>query len=552
MYLYYDRYGTLKEQITFNPARVGNSNVNKIFVYWEGVEEFTDWAQELALQTRYLLQDNTQYPSATTFGFSAQPETAELPFDKNQDLKYFKYYKEYKFLTIDIPDEVLSYNGAVKSYIWVLNADKKRILGLGVFAFMVDGDINEVIPDENISLAQWNMISAQLGLLSGSVIDVTCDIETNTLKVYYANGLTAIRNLPPNGARPTISSDFLREMIFSTDAWVQDGEQGYYLALSSSQVGFTDDKFFIQLEEKGEYNSKQGGFVLSNNIFKGNDGSVLLYSAKPFDGRLLLVGGDLLKDLNLENGTGTGSLVQKRLKSDGVTWTTAKAYQGASTAFGGGTQAGRTEEEFNAYFWDSTKNVPLNNGGGKNSSGEILDNHGLTYKESYSFSVAEGEQTKALGRGSHSEGYYTETKEEYSHAEGWKTFSKGLASHAEGSQTSAIGKYSHAEGFGTSAKGNCSHSEGMSTVAIGEFSHVEGFSTRTLERYQHIEGMYNADNPNALHIVGNGTSENARKNAFEVLEDGRAKVQSAPTESDDVLRLNEFSALTQEQVDLLF
>ena len=154
MYLYYDRYGTLKEQITFNPARVGNSNVNKIFVYWEGVEEFPDWAQELALQTRYLLQDNTQYPSATTFGFSAQPKTAELPFDKNQDLKYFKYYKEYKFLTIDIPDEVLSYNGAVKSYIWVLNADKKRVLGLGVFAFMVDGDINEVIPDENISLAQ--------------------------------------------------------------------------------------------------------------------------------------------------------------------------------------------------------------------------------------------------------------------------------------------------------------------------------------------------------------------------------------------------------------
>ena len=129
MYLYFDRYGTLKEQITFNPARVGNSNVNKIFVYWEGVEELPDWAQELALQTRYLLQDNTQYPSATTFGFSAQPETAELPFDKNQDLKYFKYYKEYKFLTIDIPDEVLSYNGAVKSYIWVLNADKKRILG---------------------------------------------------------------------------------------------------------------------------------------------------------------------------------------------------------------------------------------------------------------------------------------------------------------------------------------------------------------------------------------------------------------------------------------
>lgn len=325
MYLYFDRYGTLKEQITFNPARVGNSNVNKIFVYWEGVEEFPDWAQELALQTRYLLQDNTQYPSATTFGFSAQPETTELPFDKNQDLKYFKYYKEYKFLTIDIPDEVLSYNGAVKSYIWVLNADKKRILGLGVFAFMVDGDINEVVPDENISLAQWNMISAQLGLLSGSVIDVTCDIETNTLKVYYANGLTAIRNLPPNGAQTTISSDFLREMIFSADTWVQDGENGYYIYFRAETVGYTDNRFFVQLERDGEYNSdyynKTGSFVLSDNIFKGSDGSVLLYSNEPYSGRLLVVGGKLLSGDSLVTGL-TYNDVNSQLSyktADGIT-----------------------------------------------------------------------------------------------------------------------------------------------------------------------------------------------------------------------------------------
>lgn len=327
MYLYYDRHGTLKEQITFNPARVGNSNVNKIFVYWEGVEEFPDWAQELALQTRYLLQNNTQYPSATTFGFSAQPETAELPFDKNQDLKYFKYYKEYKFLTIDIPDEVLSYNGAVKSYIWVLNADKKRILGLGVFAFMVDGDINEVIPDENISLAQWNMISAQLGLLSGSVIDVTCDIENNTLKVYYANGLTAIRNLPPNGAQTTISSDFLREMIFSADTWVQDGENGYYIYFRAETVGYTDNRFFVQLERDGGYNSdyynKTGSFVLSDNIFKGSDGSVLLYSNEPYSGRLLVVGGKLLSGDSLVTGL-TYNSVNSQLSyktADGITHT---------------------------------------------------------------------------------------------------------------------------------------------------------------------------------------------------------------------------------------
>ena len=65
-------------------------------------------------------------------------------------------------------------------------------------------------------------------------------------------------------------------------------------------------------------------------------------------------------------------------------------------------------------------------------------------------------------------------------------------------------------------------------------------------------GHYNSPKTNTLVEVGNGTSANARRNAFEVLVDGRAKVQSAPIESDDVLRLNEFSVLTQEQVDSLF
>lgn len=409
---------------------------------------------------------------------------------------------------------------------------------------------------------------------------------------------------------------------------------------------------------------------------------------------------------NLENGTGTGSLVQKRLKSDGVTWTTAKAYQGASTAFGGGTQAGRTEEEFNSYFWDSVNNVPLHGGQGKTEDGKIKDNRGLTYEQSYSYAVAEGETTKAYGRGSHSEGSGTEATGEYSHAEGyhsystgdtahsegWNTYSlgrgshsegeesraeavgshaegynskalasyshaegikteaqgetahsegqntkaigsnshaegdttiangqashsegrqtnadglyshaegykskvqttaytpptgsgggsgsgvpgeveddpttrigqgahaegiltisAGYATHTEGARTAASGEYTHAEGYGTFAKGSCTHAEGYNTTAGASFthaegyqtivnhgySHVEGYYTKSSREAQHIEGKFNADNPNALHIVGNGTSETDRKNAFEVLQDGRAKVQSAPKDNDDVVR----------------
>ena len=53
---------------------------------------------------------------------------------------------------------------------------------------------------------------------------------------------------------------------------------------------------------------------------------------------------------------------------------------------------------------------------------------------------------------------------------------------------------------------------------------------------QTVVGRYNSPNNNAFFQVGNGDDENIRKNAFEVWSDGRAKVQTAPKEDDDVVR----------------
>lgn len=205
---------------------------------------------------------------------------------------------------------------------------------------------------------------------------------------------------------------------------------------------------------------------------------------------------------NIENGAGTGSLVQKRLRSDGVTWTTAKAYQGASTAFGGGTQAGRTEAEFNSYFWDSTKNIPINGGKGKNSDGKILDNNGLTYEKSYSYAVAEGDSTKALGRSSHAEGQQTQAIGASSHSEGLLTKSLGTTSHAEGSKSETVGNNSHAEGTQTIAQGYSSHSEGNISKSIGDNSHSEGYNNQSVGTNSHAEGSDTIANGLNAHTEG--------------------------------------------------
>lgn len=139
------------------------------------------------------------------------------------------------------------------------------------------------------------------------------------------------------------------------------------------------------------------------------------------------------------------------------------------------------------------------------------------------YSFAEGYFTTASGTGSHVEGYSTIASGGTSHAEGGSTTASGTASHAEGYSTTASGGESHAEGSHTTASGNQSHAEGRDTSASGNYSHAEGFKTIANHNSQHVEGEYNIADPSTaaanargtyVHIVGNGTADDARSNAL--------------------------------------
>ena len=145
------------------------------------------------------------------------------------------------------------------------------------------------------------------------------------------------------------------------------------------------------------------------------------------------------------------------------------------------------------------------------------------------YSLAEGNQTIASGLSSHAECNNTEASGEYSHAEGNNTTASGSDSHAEGSSTTASGPCSHAEGFSTIASGEYSHAEGRSTAASGDQSHAEGLWTKASHKSQHVEGEYNIEDTSTaaantrgtyVHIVGNGTADNARSNALTLTWDG--------------------------------
>ena len=165
------------------------------------------------------------------------------------------------------------------------------------------------------------------------------------------------------------------------------------------------------------------------------------------------------------------------------------------------------------------------------------------------YSHAEGQKTVASGSNSHTEGYKTKATERNSHAEGNSTVASGFESHAEGNSTVASGFNSHAEGnqsgaFGlnshaegllnnarginshaeglrTEAVGNNSHAEGQLTNARGVNSHAEGQGTVTEEVGGHVAGMYNAVVANGLFNFGIGSSDDKRKSAMIITNEGK-------------------------------
>lgn len=130
-----------------------------------------------------------------------------------------------------------------------------------------------------------------------------------------------------------------------------------------------------------------------------------------------------------------------------------------------------------------------------------------------------------------------------SRASGEYSFSYGVDTEATGARSAAFNHHSVASGERSFAV-NFSEASGKHAfsanygVATGEQSAAFGYATADSE-YQFAVGNKTAANTNALFKVGNNKSTNA----FEVLTDGRAKVQTKPEEDNDVVRLGDIKKL---------
>lgn len=297
-----------------------------------------------------------------------------------------------------------------------------------------------------------------------------------------------------------------------------------------------------------------------------------------------------------------------------------KSYQAASFTVGGGNRTGRTEAEFNDFYWDSVNNVGLH-GGSKDANGNIIDTYGDTYAESYSFGGTFGEVNINRGRDSIVGGIGNKVDALQSVVAGDRNVSITGAKHivagfnnnvtdvnntVNGDSNTVAGPDNIVGGYKNNVNGLANTINGANNTAEGDYNLIEGQANITASRSSTIVGYKNAigytrdDNlsnaqktilevrdefvagagntashgnggliglglktgrneqvaigvanegkSDTVFEVGNGSyiqdasgaiHVTSRKNAFEVLTDGRAKVQTAPKDNDDVVRFEE-------------
>lgn len=148
-----------------------------------------------------------------------------------------------------------------------------------------------------------------------------------------------------------------------------------------------------------------------------------------------------------------------------------------------------------------------------------------------------GTANKAAGNYSHAEGGNTAALATGSHTEGVQTIATGNGAHAEGAGSQATAQGAHAEGSATIASATNAHAGGGSSIASGQNSFSHGSGTIAAESAQTAIGRYNNQAASKfLFVIGNGTADNSRSDAFKVDDTGKIYVGS-DTEGIDITQL---------------
>ena len=172
----------------------------------------------------------------------------------------------------------------------------------------------------------------------------------------------------------------------------------------------------------------------------------------------------------------------------------------------------------------------------KDSIGAYSMAIGINTKSTGQASIALGIASTASGVGSAAIGHTNRAWGNYSMALGIGNVTNGYNSVAIGEENISSGGYSICIGRSGEAIGAVSLNTGYNTKTIGSYSTTFGqysiarsYNSLVIGRYNDSTSIsatsWNVNDP--VFVIGNGTADNARKNAFTVLKNGKTGINTA-------------------------
>ena len=158
-----------------------------------------------------------------------------------------------------------------------------------------------------------------------------------------------------------------------------------------------------------------------------------------------------------------------------------------------------------------------------------------------------GNNTTASGTASTAMGSSTDATAQYATAMGYNTTASGNASFAVGHSSEAKGFFSVAMGGstahadGTTAMGMYTNAVGLYSTSMGSYTTARDYSSLVIGRYNLTGTEGNSGSPtgfftaNNAFVIGNGTADNARSDAFIVKFSGDTTINNDLTVSGDVV-----------------
>lgn len=213
-------------------------------------------------------------------------------------------------------------------------------------------------------------------------------------------------------------------------------------------------------------------------------------------------------DLNIENGSGAGSVQQTQDGNSGVFDFTNKNPN--ATALDS-TLTGNIP-------YGATGNFAVSLGGKGQASGKRAFQTGTTTIAKGNYSFSSGDNSVALA--------------DDSFAGNYKTVAAGVASFSIGYETQAIGPVSFVSGTRNKVDGGNAAGFGNDNVV----SHNNQF----------VIGYFNNNKIGTLFEIGNGASNSNRSNSFEVYTDGHAELQTQGTTPNSVVINSELDRAIEE------